>query len=485
MKQREFNLDKFAHFSEWYNTVIYAAELADVRYNVKGFVVNRPWSSMAFKKIYALFEKELEEDGHLPVIFPSVIPEENFEKEKEHVEGFAPEVLWVTKAGKEELKRPLALRPTSETAFYQMYQLWISSFKDLPYKLYQSCSVYRNESETNPFLRGVEFLWIETHNVYATSEEAWEQTRKDGEIMRKVAFESMGIEFLQFQRPKWDTFAGAEATFAYDCLLPDGKALQFGSTHYLGQHFTKAFEVSFLDAEGKRQVPYSTCFGPGIWRMMAAVAAVHGDSKGLIFPFDVAPIQVVIVPIMKGKEDGKDILAYANSVAEALKEAGIKVRIDDSDKNPGFKYNYWELKGVPLRAEVGAREEKEKTVTLVRRTTREKTTVKAAELVQKIKEQAAVLLKELQERSSKWLLDRIREGGDKEGVLRILEEKGIAKAFFCSLEMEGKKCADELKEYTKGGKVRGKRVGEESQGNGCCIMCGKTSSQQAYIARQY
>src|SRR3989344_322586 len=213
MKQREFNIDKKRNFSEWYNTIIYASELADIRYNIKGFLVHRPWSALAFRHIYRLFESELEADGHMPVIFPTLIPEENFLKEKEHVEGFAPEVFWVTQKGEEKLDRRLALRPTSETAFYQMYNLWVDSFRDLPLKLYQSCSVFRAEKETNPFLRGSEFLWIETHDLFETAEGAQRQTAMDLEIMSRVATEHLGIAFIPFERPQWDKFAGAEKTY--------------------------------------------------------------------------------------------------------------------------------------------------------------------------------------------------------------------------------------------------------------------------------
>ncbi len=402
------------------------------------------------------------------------------------MEGFSPEVLWVTKAGSETLKRPLALRPTSETAFYQMYQLWVSTAKDLPYKLYQSCSVFRNESETNPFMRGVEFLWIETHDLFASKEAALAQTKEDGEIMRRVATDQMGIAFMQFKRPKWDTFAGADSTFAYDCLLPDGKVLQFGSTHYLEQHFTKAFEVSYLTADGKHEHPHSTCFGPGVWRMMAATVSVHGDNKGLIFPYAVAPLQVVIIPILRGKEGNEATLAYAQETAKMLKKAGIRVMLDDSDKNPGFKYNYWEVKGVPLRIEIGGREAAEQTLTIVRRTDRNKTLVKRSQAVEKIEQEAAVVLTVLLERSKTALEGKIEKADSKEAVLKVLEAKGIAKTHLCSMEMDGKPCAESLKDFTKGGKVRGIRLDEHEKASaGKCIVCGKPSKQVCYVARQY
>lgn len=482
MKQREFNIDKKRNFSEWYNTIIYASELADIRYNIRGFLVHRPWSAIAFRHIYRLFETELELDGHQPVIFPTLIPEENFLKEKEHVEGFAPEVFWVTEKGNEKLERKLALRPTSETAFYHMYALWVESFKDLPLKLYQSCSVFRAEKETNPFLRGSEFLWIETHDLFATREEAVAQTQSDLTTTRKIAYDSLGIAFLPFERPQWDKFAGAEKTFAYDCLMPDGKAFQFGSTHLLGQHFTKAFDVNFTDAEGTKKNPYSICFGPGIWRVLGAVVSIHGDQKGLIFPFEIAPIQVIIVPILRGNAN-ETVLKKADDLKAQLSSLGFRADIDKTDRTPGYKYNWWEMRGVPFRIELGEREVAENSVTLVRRDTKEKTKVKVEELKDAIIAKAKEMIDSLRSNSEKELNSSIKIANTKEEARNILGEKGIARFFICSLEMDGRKCADELKEFTKGGKVRGKRLDEKEE-KGKCIICGKEGIR-VYFARQY
>ena len=245
LSEKEFNKDKEKNFSEWYNTIIYAADLVDNRYNVQGFVVHKPWSMLSFKKLYAIFVKELEKDGHSPALFPTVVPEENFEIEKKHAKGFIPEVFWITHRGAEKLERRLALRPTSETIIYPMYSLWIRDHTDLPMKLYQSCNMFRNESETSPFLRGREFLWIEAHDVFATKKESEEQVITDSKISKKVLDGILGLSTLIFERPKWDTFPGAEHTYATDILLADGKALQIASTHLLGQNFAKAFKIKF------------------------------------------------------------------------------------------------------------------------------------------------------------------------------------------------------------------------------------------------
>ena len=258
-KQLGITVSKEENFSEWFTQVLTRADLIDQRYGVQGFIVHKPWAMRIIKEIYKMFEEELEKTGHEPVLFPLVIPEEYFEKEKEHVEGFKPEVFWVTEAGDEKLDRRLALRPTSETAFYSMYSLWIKSWRDLPLKLYQCVSVYRYEKHTRPFIRGREFLWIETHCAFATHEEALKQVEQDMENSRKVIWDKLGIPFLFLRRPPWDKFAGAEDTYAADTIMPDGRVLQISSTHDLGQRFAKAFEIKFVDKDGKWKYAWQTC----------------------------------------------------------------------------------------------------------------------------------------------------------------------------------------------------------------------------------
>ncbi len=481
MSQREFNKNKETEFSEWYNTVIYAADLADIRYNVQGFVVHKPWSMKALRRIYKLFENELERDGHEPTLFPTVIPEENFAIEKKHAEGFVPEVYWVTQRGEEKMQRKLALRPTSETAFYQMYNLWVKSYTDLPLKLYQSCTVFRNESETNPFLRGREFMWIETHDVFASEKEARNQVETDKEITKKCC-EKLCLPFYFFKRPAWDRFPGAVETYATDILLPDGKALQFATTHYLGTNFTKAFNVKYTDENGKECLPHSTCFGPGVWRILAAIIATHGDEKGLIFPFNIAPVQAIIVPIPKSGEE-RNIEKHCQAVKKELEEAGVQSSVDNSSKTPGYKYNYWELKGVPLRIEVGAREAREKTATIARRDNREKTTCTLKELGAKVKEAGQQLDENLIAKANTYMKDKVKTAKTKEEVLQALDAKCYAKNFICSTSEEGTKCGHELQAFTKGGKIRGELVGEKTV-KGKCVWCGK-NGVQVYVARQY
>lgn len=485
MKQREFDVDKNANFHEWYNSIIYAADLADIRYNVRGFVIYRPWAMHAFKKLYQFMEAELEEDGHEPVLFPTVIPEENFKKEAAHVEGFAPEVLWVTNAGGKKLEKPLALRPTSETAFYHMYKLWLENYKQLPYKLYQSCSVFRFEDETNPFLRGIEFLWIETHDLFATMQDSRDQVLKDGEMMRAVMTGMLGVEFLQFERPQWDKFAGAESTFAYDTLMPDGKVLQFGSTHLLGQNFSKAFDTQYVDEKGGKSLPYTTCFGPGMSRMLAAVFIVHGDSKGLVFPYELAPVQVVIIPISRDEAEMKQLQAKATELKKSLRLKGVRAEVDFSEKTPGFKYNHWEMHGVPFRIELGKRELDEKKLTLARRDNREKIQIAETELHSKLVELSKSMLESMREKSRQFLHSSLKDAASTQDVLSVLDSKGIARTSFCSVGMDGKACADKLKTFTKGGKVRGTLVGIHKAPSGKCVVCGKPAGVEVYVARQY
>ncbi len=484
MSQREFNFDKKKNFSEWYNTVIYAADLVDSRYNVQGFVVHKPWSVKAFSKMYELFEKELEADGHEKVIFPTVIPEENFEKEKEHVKGFVPEVFWVTEAGGEKLARRLALRPTSETAFYHMYSLWVQSENDLPLKMYQSCSVFRREHETTPFIRGREFLWIETHDAFATKKEAQEQVEKDVKTGRLALTEHMGIPLMVFQRPHWDTFPGAEHTIAYDVLMPDGKVLQVGSTHLLGQNFSKAFDIKYANAEGKKEFVWQTCFGPGIWRMMAAMAGVHGDNKGLVFPPAIAPVEVVIVPIFKS--NGEAVIKYARETMLELQNNGVRVHIDERDKTPGFKYNEWEMKGVPLRCEIGEREMQKQEVTLARRDTREKKTISKATLLAEVRKLEEVMLDQLRAKAETDLNSRIKPAKSIAEISKAVQD-GYARIAICSLGAEGSACGKKIQEETEGGKVRGEAFGgnEKPSASEKCVACGKKAGAVAYVARQY
>ncbi len=482
MSELGITVKKSENFSEWYTQVLQKAELVDLRYNVQGFIVHRPWLMRIIKNIYRLFEEELERTGHEPVLFPLVIPEENFEREKEHVEGFKPEVFWVTEAGDEKLDRRLALRPTSETAFYYMYSYWIKGWRDLPLKLYQSVSVYRYEKNTRPLIRGREFLWIEAHDAFATREEALKQIEEDMENSRRVIWEKLGIPFLFLRRPPWDKFGGAEDTYAADTLMPDGRVLQVSSTHDLGQRFAKAFNVVFLDRDGEKKYVWQTCYGPGVWRIAAALIAVHGDDKGLVLPFSVAPVHVVIIPIFYKEKDKGPVMEKAHRLKKTLEEAGYRVIVDDrEERTPGWKFNDWELRGVPVRLEIGRREANGGYVTLARRDTGEKERVEDGKLVERIKAIEVEFLKNLQERAKRFFEENIVDAKSREEVEKALKERKIVRMPFCGRE----DCAADLKEATDGGKVRGTPLDLKEGDYGRCAWCGRPARMVVYVAKSY
>ncbi|RLE73366.1 MAG: proline--tRNA ligase [Thermoprotei archaeon] len=472
---------KKENFSEWFTQVVTKAGLADQRYNVQGFIVHMPWAMRIIREIYRLFEQELERTGHEPVLFPLVIPEENFEKEKEHVEGFKPEVFWVTEAGNDKLERRLALRPTSETAFYQMYALWITSWRDLPLKLYQSVSVYRYEKTTRPFIRGREFLWIEAHDAFATHRQALRQVREDMENSRKVIWEQLGIPFLFLKRPPWDKFKGAEDTYAADTLMPDGRVLQISSTHDLGQRFAKAFGITFMDKNGKEKYVWQTCYGPGVWRILAALVAIHGDDKGLVLPFRVAPVQVVIIPIYYDEEEKKLVMRKCRRFYLKLKRRNIRVLVDTRDKTPGWKFNDWELKGVPIRLEIGRREVEQGFVTIFRRDLKKREKVPDDEVVDRIYELAEEILDNLKNRAKKFFEENIVSANSKKGLVKAIKEGKIVKISFCGKE----ECAEDMREATNGAKVRGTSLDFKEGDYGKCVWCGQPARYLVYVAKAY
>jgi prolyl-tRNA synthetase len=473
---------KSENFSEWYSQVVQKAELADIRYNVKGFLVHQPWSVRIMKKMRDFFEEELEKKGHEPVWFPAVVPESFLKKEKQHAE-FSADVFWVTEAGEnfEKLEEKLALRPTSETAMYTMFSLWIRSWRDLPLKTYQSCQVWRYESVTRPFIRGREFYWIEGHDVFATEEEALEQVKEDMDTTEKVMYEKCAIPFLFFKRPEHDKFKGAVNTFAADSMMPDGKAIQLPSTHFLGQNFSKAFGIKFVDKDEKTKYAWQTCYGPAFWRILGALIAIHGDDKGLVLPPEIAPIQVVIVPIL-GKDD-KKVMKKAKEVEKLLKDKGFEVKLDDrKEYTPGWKYNYWELKGVPLRIEVGPIDVKKKQVVVARRDTGEKIVVKDGKLVKSLSELLKQIQSNLIKKADKFFKENLHEAEDFETLKKILKEKGgFVRVNWCG----SKECADYIKAETEGGTIRGTLFGKKERIFGKCVWCRKKAKEVVYVAKSY
>lgn len=477
-----FNIDKEKNFSEWYTEIVKYAELADLRYNIKGFVVYRPWSVLVMEEMYKIYEKALQKKGHLPLFFPSVIPESNLKREKEHIEGFVPEVFWVTEHGAgEKFEERLALRPTSETAFYQMYSQWIRSYNDLPLKAYQRANVFRCEGKaTRPFIRSREFYWIESHDAFATLEEAEAQVKEDMQTTEEVMHKEFGIPFIFFQRPEWDKFAGAVNTYAADVLMPDGKVIQQPSTHLLGQNFSKPFDVKFKNQDGKERFVYITCYGPAISRIFASLISIHGDNNGLIFPFKIAPLQVIIVPILiKGKE--KAVIKKAKELKKILEDK-FRVDIDLSEKSMGNKFYYWEMKGVPLRIELGPKELNKNSVLLFKRDTKNKELVKMNKLIETIEKVGNQLTLNLIKKADAKFKEAVI---DVKKLEELKELKGkIARVSFCHIDPKGEKCAAVIEKETLS-QVRGIRVGKKEKPTGKCIVCGKKANEIVYIAKSY
>jgi len=477
-------ISKEEDFSGWYTELITKAELADIRYNIKGFVVYREWATITIRKMYRKTEDLLEKKGHLPLTMPSLIPESNFLLEADHVEGFAPEVFWVTEAGSSgKLAERLALRPTSETALYKMYSMWLRSYKDLPFKRYLSCQVWRYEGKaTRPFFRGREFHWIESHNVFATMEEAMEQVKEDMESTYQILQDECCIPLIFFQRPEWDKFAGAVHTYAADALMGSGKVLQLPSTHLLGQNFSKPFNVKFVDTDGEEKYGYQTCYGPSQSRNYGGMIAYLGDDKGLVLPFDLAPVQIIIIPIIyKGKE--QIILKKAREIENQFKDKYL-VKLDDSDDSTGNKFYYWELKGVPLRIEIGPKDIEKGQVVIVKRHDGQKFFVKENDLQEFIDNLAANYTKEIKEKSMVDFESQIEVAYEKDAAIEAINNGKIVCCGFCSIDFDGEHCA-EIVEKDIGGFVRGKRIDEEKHEFASCIICNKPASCTVYIAKSY
>lgn len=478
-----FSIDKEKDFSNWYTEIVKRAELADLRYNVKGFLVFQPWSVLCMEEMYKVLERVLQKKGHKPYFYPALIPEKNFFLEKEHVEGFAPEVFWVTEHGEQKFEEKLALRPTSETAFYQMFSLWIRSYKDMPFKTYQRAQVWRYETKaTRPFLRSREFYWIESHCAFASLQDAEKQVKEDMETTEEVMHQVFGIPFIFFKRPEWDKFSGAVHTYAADTITPIGKVVQQPSTHLLGENFSKPFNVKFADKDGEEKYAFITCYGPAVSRIFASLIITHGDSKGLRFPFEIAPKQIVIVPVAFEKDS--KVLKKAEELKEKLECSGYRTELDSSDSTAGEKFYFWEMKGVPFRIEIGPKELKEKSLQIYRRDSGKKEKVSESSLLKWIEKYSKEYSKNLKHQADEKFHGFIKDANSKEEVSSIIEGNSIVRCGFCSVSRDGEKCAEEV-EKDFGARVRGTRVDKKEFPKGNCIICGKQAKNVVYIAREY
>ena len=472
--------DKEKEFLQWYTAVIEYADIVDKRSPVKGSNVIMPYGYSIWESIVAKLDGELKATGHKNAYFPLFIPEDYLEKEAEHFEGFIPEVAWVTHAGDRKLDRKLALRPTSETIMYEMFRLWIRSHGDLPLKINQWCNIIRFDTkETKPLLRDREFLWSEGHTCHSTAKEAEEQVKESMRLYEAVYKESC-MSYLIVRRPKFDTFAGAVYSIAYDCPLPDGRTLQIGTTHNLGQGFSKAFNITFQDKDKKNKNVHQTCYGLST-RLIAAIVGMHGDEKGLIIPPFIAPIQIVIVPIYR-KEQREEVIKASEKMLKKLLKAGFRAELDKREGyTPGWKFNEWEVRGVPIRLELGPRDIENNQVVLVRRDTGEKLSVPMKDTAKNAKKILEEVHDFLQKRADKLLQDSISHPKNYQDLVEIQNTKrGFSRVNWCGDEA----CAEKVKDDT-GAEVRGTREDIKEKPDGDCIICGTKAKEVVYIASAY
>ena len=462
-------------FAQWYTDIVRKAELADYT-PVKGFISIRPYGYAIWEKIQKYADAKFKEHGVENLSMPVLIPESLLNKEKEHVEGFAPEVAWVTIGGGNDLEEKLCIRPTSETIFDTMYSKWLSSWRDLPYKYNQWCNVVRWEKETRPFLRSREFLWQEGHTIHETAEEAKNFTQEMLDVYQDVFENLLAIPALKGQKTESEKFAGAESTYTVEALMLDGRALQGGTSHYFGQNFTKPFDVKFQNREGKQEYAYQTSWGIST-RMIGAVIMVHGDNRGLKLPPRVAPIQVAIVPVAANKPG---VIEKATQIYENLNKK-FRVKLDSREQyTPGYKFNYWEMKGVPVRLEIGPRDIENGECVLVRRDTLEKCTVRLDNLEEEINTLLEDIQKNMFEMANQLRERRTSSAKDmEEFVEKINSNQGYIKAMWCGDEA----CEEKIHELT-GAKSRCIPYNQEKISD-TCVCCGKKADKMVVWGRQY
>ena len=459
-------------FPQWYTDVILKTELVDYG-PVKGTMVIRPYGYAIWENIQNELNKRFKKVGVKNAYFPLLIPESYLKKEAEHVEGFAPEVAVVTHAGGNKLQEPLIIRPTSETIICDMFSKWMESYRDLPIIINQWANVMRWEKTTRPFLRTSEFLWQEGHTVHATHEEAEAETQLMLEVYKEFAENALAIPVLTGKKTEKEKFAGAVATYGMEAMMLDGKSLQAGTSHYLGQNFAKSFNMKFLDKDGELKYGYSSSWGVST-RLIGALIMAHGDQRGLVIPPVVAPIQVVIVPIAMHKEG---VLDKANELKQAFENAGIRVELDSRDASPGWKFNEWEMKGVPVRVEVGPRDIENGKMMVMRRDTLEKEEYSLGDV-------SAVLdlLNKVQvnmlEKSRKMRDSRIKEADSIDGILEAVDTKNFVKAPWCGC----RECEDKIKEKTQ---ATSRIISGDKADNKVCAVCGKKAEKVVVYARAY
>ncbi len=467
-------------FAEWYNQLVLRAELADYA-PVRGCMIVRPYGWTLWENIQQALDRRFKATGHVNAAFPMLIPRSFIEKESKHVAGFAPELAVVTVGGGEELEEPLVLRPTSETIIGHAYARWVQSYRDLPILINLWNNVVRWELRTKLFLRTLEFYWQEGHTAHATAQEAAEETRRMLDVYTDFAVNEAAIPVIPGRKSDSERFAGADQTFSIEAMMGDGKALQSATSHNLGQNFARAFEIRYLDRQGQLQYCWTTSWGLST-RFIGAIIMVHGDDQGLVLPPRLAPLQTVIVPIFKTEAERELTIEAAAKVRDALAAAGIRVRLDDRDGvSPGFKFNDWEMRGVPLRVEIGPRDVAARSVVLARRDRpgREgKSPASMDAIVESVSQTLATIQQSLYDRALAFRRQNTREVGSYD-ELKSAVETGFALAWWCG----DAECEARIKEETRA-TTRCIPL-DQPGGSGSCVVCGRPAKEQAVIARAY
>jgi prolyl-tRNA synthetase family I len=477
--QLGITVKKSEDFSEWYTQVITKAEL--IEYGpVSGCMVIRPYAYSIWESAQEFFNAEIRKLGVKNAYFPMLIPESFLKKEQDHVEGFTPEVAWVTMAGNTPLQEKLAIRPTSETIMYDSYAKWIRSHKDLPLKLNQWCNIVRWEfKHPTPFLRTREFLWQEGHTVFSNAKDAEQEVLDIVLIYAKLFEELYAVPVLVGKKSEGEKFAGANYTDSIEALLPNGRAVQSGTSHFLGQNFSKAFGISFLNEKGEREYGYQNSWGFST-RSLGVLFGVHGDDKGLVLPPRVAPTQVVIVPILFSTkpELNEKVMALASKVKDELSELRVLFD-DDADSSPGYKFNYWELKGVPLRIEIGPKDVDNKSVVFVRRDTGEKKSVQVHDVRAIAKSTLEYIQANLLSNAKKFLDDHIVKAKSTDDLKRAVDDGMFAFVPWCG----SKECEARVKEECGAKSLNIPFSQPENKGD--CFCCGEKAEVLVYFGKSY
>lgn len=462
--------------SEWYTAVVLKGELADYA-PVRGCMVIRPYGYALWENMREALDRRFKATGHVNAYFPMFVPESFLKKEAEHVKGFAPQVAWVTHGGDEELTERLALRPTSEAIICSMYSRWVKSYRDLPVLINQWCNIVRWEKSTRLFLRTREFLWQEGHTCHRLPEEAHEETLRMLEVYRDFAENEMAIPVLPGLKPESEKFPGAQATYTIEALMPDGQALQAGTSHDLGQFFSKAFDIKYLDSDNTEKYAWGTSWGVST-RLIGGLIMAHGDDSGLALPPRLAPTQVVIVPVLFGKND-EAVLAKTRELL-ALLSPHFRVQLDDRlEYTPGWKYNEWEMRGVPLRLEVGPRDMAKNQVVLVPRDKSGKQFIPEAGLVDTVRGVLDTIQKSMFEKAKAFRDSRISEAATlDEFNQQLAASPGFIKVHWCGSQT----CEDELRTKTS---TTPRCIPLNETRAGKCIVCGKDTETLVYYARAY